>query len=171
MIIAEGIKKLYYFDSSEIVSDLTLDKLKTLIEAAKEVKNVHQDTWSIEEAEPTRTGYKNELTGGTYRENVELGDVAMNFTIGQYDFETKADLMGGDATENSWKRATGIPNIKNAVAAITKDDVYVCFPKASISAREADTDKATGLAVVATALEHDVKDVRSEYWFTDSAGE
>ena len=94
----------------------------------------------------------------------------MNFTIGQYDFKTKADLMGGDGDATNWKRAAGIPNIKKGLIAITKDDVYVVFPKASVSAREADTDKAIGLAVVATALEHDVKEVRSEYWFTESAG-
>lgn len=170
MIIAEGIKKLYYVESSEIKADLTIETVKTLIESAKEITNVHQDTWSIEEAEATRTPIKNELTGGTYRENVELGDVAMNFTIGQYDFKTKADLMGGDGDATNWKRAAGIPNIKKGLIAITKDDVYVVFPKASVSAREADTDKAIGLAVVATALEHDVKEVRSEYWFTESAG-
>ena len=65
MIIAEGIKKLYYVESSEIKADLTIETVKTLIESAKEITNVHQDTWSIEEAEATRTHIKNELTGGT----------------------------------------------------------------------------------------------------------
>lgn len=166
-IVAAGIKKLYYTDSSKITEDLTGPMVKTLIADAKEIKNVHGGTWTVEEEEATRTGYKNELTGQVYRETVELGEVTMNFTLGQYDFETKADLMGGDSTKGSWKRAKEVPNISKCTIAKTDDGVWVVFPKASISAREADNENAVGLAVVAKAMEHDNKDVSSEYWFTD----
>lgn len=164
-VIAEGIKQLWYADPSTIKADLTSVTLKTLLEGAKEIENVHQDTWSIEETEPTRTGFKNQLSGGVYRENIELGDLTMNFTIGQYDFTTKADLMGGEGDETSWKRSKSTPKINKAMIALTNDDVYVVFPKSSILAREADTDGAIGVAVVATALEHDVKEVHQEYMF------
>lgn len=97
-VTAANIKKLWYGETSEITADLTGQALHTLLqgETLKEIKNIHQDTWTIEEAEASRTNYKNQLTGQVYRSDKEMGDVTVNFTIGEYDYVTKKDLMGGD---------------------------------------------------------------------------
>ncbi len=173
MISAVGIKRLLYADTSVVTADLTGAILKKIIASAIEISNVHGDTWAIEEAEASRTPYKNQLSGKTYREDVQMGDVKINFTIGEYDYKTKADLMGGEvikslAKDVGWKRAEGKVNLHKCLIAMTEDGQWVVFPKASISTREANTDKAIALAVSATQLEPGIAGVSSEYWFDDS---
>ena len=118
-ITAVNIKKLWYGETSAITEDLTGQALYTLLqgETLKEVKNIHQDTWTLEEAEASRTNYKNQLTGQTYRSDKGMGDVTVNFTIGEYDYPTKKDLMGGDVinTDKGWKRARGKVNIEKLI--------------------------------------------------------
>ena len=168
MITAVGIKRILYAETSAVKGDLTGPTLKTIIKSATEITNVHGDTWSFEEADPSVTKHKNALTGGTYRIDKEMGDVAMNFTIGQYDYKTKADLMGGDSTETSWKRARGVVNITKCLIAKTEDDQWVVFPKGTVVARTTTQDKGIGLAVAGTAMEPENPSIRSEYWFDDS---
>ena len=73
-VTAEGIKKLYYGDPARVTADVTLASLKTLLsdESTKQVENIHQDTWSIEEEEPSTTEYRNQLTNGVYRQSTEM---------------------------------------------------------------------------------------------------
>ena len=168
MITAVGIKRLLYVDISEIKVHLTGTALKAIIAKAKPIKNVHQDTWSVEESEASTTPYKNQLSGGTYRMEKDMGDVSMAFTIGQYDYPTKAELLGGTATATSWSRPRGVVDIYKCLIAQTKDDQWVVFPKAQVMARESNTDKAIGLAVKGIALEPDNVEVMPEYWFDDS---
>ena len=99
-----------------------------------------------------------------------MGDLVMSFTIGQYDYTTKKDLMGGTLidTDKGWKRERGVVDIYKCMIALTEDNQYVVFPKATSITREANTDGAIGLAVSATALEPDNSDVSSEYWFDSS---
>ena len=113
-VIAVGIKKLYYADPAKVTGDLTGTLLGTIIKdpATKQVENIHQDTWSIEEEEPSTTEYRNQLTNGVYRQDTEMGNIQMSFTIGQYDYETKAAFMGGTGSETSWKRARGVTRIE-----------------------------------------------------------
>lgn len=63
-VIAVGIKKLYYADPAKVTGDLTGTLLATIIKDVntKQVENIHQDTWSIEEEEPSTTEYRNQLT-------------------------------------------------------------------------------------------------------------
>lgn len=171
-VTAANIKKLWYSETSEITTDLTGQALHTLLqgETLKEIKNIHQDTWTIEEAEASRTNYKNQLTGQVYRSDKEMGDVAVNFTIGEYDYVTKKDLMGGDVinTDKGWKRARGKVNIEKLLVALTDDDQYCVIPRADIGAREATTDKAVGIPVSAVELEPQNAEVAPEYWFDSS---
>lgn len=169
-ITAVGIKNIWYADPAKVTGDLTGTMLGTILKdpTTKKVPNVHQDTWSLDEAEPSTTQYKNQLTDGVYRQSKELGEVTMNFAIGQYDYETKAAFMGGTGTETSWKRARGVTNIEKCMIALTEDDQYCVFPKASVVARNAETDDAVAIGVVATALEPDNTAVSSEYWFDAS---
>ena len=171
-VSAIDIKKLWYADPSQISADLTGTALYTLVNGddVTEIKNVHQDTWTLEEAEASRTNYKNQLTGQTYRSEKEMGDVTVNFTIGEYDYPTKKDLMGGDVinTDKGWKRARGKVNIEKLLVALTDDDQYCVIPRADIGAREATTDKAVGIPVSAVELEPQNAEVAPEYWFDSS---
>lgn len=165
---AVGIKRLWYTDPTKITADLTGAALAALLadKDTKEVKNVHQDTWSIEESEASQDGYKNQLTGATYRMGAKkMGDVTFNWTIGRYDYATKADLMGGTATETSWKRARGIIEVRKTLIALTEDQQYCALPLTNVNVREANTDGAIGLAVVGTMLEPEDEAIMPEYWF------
>lgn len=167
-VSAVDIKKLWYGDISVITADLTGAALYALINGnnLKEVLNIHQDTWSIEESESSQDSYKNQLTGATYRMGAKtMGDVTFNWTIGQYDYALKAEFLGGKAEGNTWKRARGIVEIKKCLVALTEDDQYCVLPKANISAREANTDGAIGIAVIGTMLEPDNQQIMPEYWF------
>ena len=170
---AIDIKKLWYADSDAITADLTGTALYTLISGddVTEITNVHQDTWTIDETEPTQDSYRNQLSGNIYRFGAkQMGEVTFNFTIGRYDYPTKAALLGGEAinTDKGWKRARGVVDIKKCLIALTEDDQYCVLPYANVVAREASTDGAVGLAVVATAMEPDNEAIMPEYWFDAS---
>ena len=71
----------------------------------KDIQNLHQDTWGYEESDPTVTEYINQLTGQPYyRDKEQAGTPTVNFTLGQYDLETKADLQGGEVVDGVWHR-------------------------------------------------------------------
>lgn len=166
---AIDIKQLWYGDTGSVTTEITGSVLKTLIAACTEIKNVHQDTWTFEEAEPSQESYKNQLTGSVYRMgSKDMGEVTVNFTIGRYDYATKAALLGGTSTDTSWSRARGIVDIKKCIIALTEDDQYVVLPYCNISAREASTDGAIGLAVTGTMLEPEDENIMPEYWFDSS---
>lgn len=170
-VSAVDIKRLWYADVSEITTDLTGSSLATLLaaETTKEIKNVHQDTWSIEETDPSQDSYRNQLTGSVYRMGTKtMGEVTFNFTLGRYDYPTKAAFMGGDGTATSWKRARGITEIKKCLIALTEDDQYCVLPNANINGREANTDGAIGIAIVGTMMEPENEAIAPEYWFDSS---
>lgn len=170
-ISAIDIKKLWYAETSAVTADLTGTLLSTILESAKEITNVHQDTWTIDESEPTQDSYRNQLTGNIYRFGAkQMGAVAFNFTIGRYDYVTKKDLLGGDVinTDKGWKRARGAVEIKKCLIALTEDDQYCVLPYANVVAREASTDGAVGLAVIGTAMEPETETIMPEYWFDAS---
>ena len=170
-ISAIDIKKLWYAETSAVTADLTGTLLKTILASAKEITNVHQDTWTIDESEPTQDSYRNQLTGNIYRFGAkQMGEVTFNFTIGRYDYVTKKDLLGGDIinVDKGWKRARGAVDIKKCLIALTEDDQYCVLPYANVVAREASTDGAVGLAVVGTAMEPETETIMPEYWFDAS---
>lgn len=138
-ITAVNIKKLWYGDTSKINAKLTGVLLFNLLKTATEVKNVHGETWTLEEAEANKTNYKNQLTGKVYRSDKEMGEVKMNFTLGEYDYATKADLLGGVADDTHWERASGKVRVEKFLVGLTEDDQYIVIPRADITAREAST--------------------------------
>lgn len=136
----------------------------------KEVKNVHQDTWGYEQAEPGFDDYINELTGNAYyREMTDRGAKTINFTMGEYDFQAKADLQGGTATETSWIAPSTLTEINKCIVAITKTGNMVVFTNASIGGRVDQQQKALGLGVSASAQENPTDGVADEYWFKPTA--
>lgn len=170
-VSAVDIKRLWYAPTTAVTADLTGALLYGIINGsdATEIKNVHQDTWSIEEDEPSQDSYKNQLTGSVYRMgSKDMGNVTFNWTIGRYDYALKAALMGGEATETSWKRARGITEVKKCLVALTEDDQYCVLPYANVTAREANTDGAIGISVVGTMLEPEDEAIMPEYWFDSS---
>lgn len=172
-ISAVDIKELWYGVPSLVTEDLTGAALKALLDGSslKKVPNIHQDTWTIEEAEASQDSYKDQRNGLTYRRSAKtMGDVTFNWTIGQYDYATKADFLGGEVSEtgNTWKRSRESVEINMLLVALTEDDQYAVLPKASISAREAQTDGAIGIGVVGTMQLPDNEAVYPEYWFDKS---
>lgn len=182
-ISAVGIKRILYADTSKITGDLTADLAKTLIKAAitakDEVLNVHGETWNIEESEASVNGYKNQLNGQTYRYETTPGETSVNFTIGQYDFATKAALMGGTPIKKGgagsdkdnivgWKRSNDKVEINKALFCLTEDNVWFIFANAQIVAREANTDKAIAIAVKGLVQTSKVANVSSEYNFDEA---
>lgn len=183
MISAVGIKRILYADTSVVTADITPEIAKTFIQAAiaakDEVQNVHGETWQIEETEASVTGYKNQLNGQNYRYDTTPGDITPAFTIGQYDYKTKAALMGGEAVKKGgdgadkdnivgWKRATGKVIINKALFCLTDDDVWFIFPNCQIVAREANTDKAIAIAVKGLVQTSKVTGVSSEYNYDEA---
>lgn len=182
-ISAVGIKRILYADTSVVTKDITADVAKTLIKAAitakAEVMNVHGETWNIEESEASVNGHKNQLNGQTYRYDTTPGEVTPAFSIGQYDYTTKAALMGGEAIKKGgsgadkdnivgWKRSTEKVVINKALFCLTEDDVWFIYPNCQIVARESNTDKAIAIAVKGLVQTPKVAGVSSEYNFDEA---
>lgn len=169
-----GIKKLWYLDP--LSAEPTQSGLSALVAGATEVKNVHQDTWGYQQGDPTVTDYINELTGKSYyRDKVDEGQKTIQFTMGEYDFQTKADLQGGSViTESSkavgWKSPTSPTLVNKAVIALTKTNSYVVFTNAAIVGRGDQQQKAIGLGVTAVAMESETVGISDEYWFDAPSG-
>lgn len=176
-ISAIDIKRLWHANAiSDDAQTFTAADLYNIIKVggtATEIKNVHGDTWTIDEAESSQDTYTNQLTGSVYRMGAKtMGAVTFNFTIGRYDYELKAALMGGtvikDAKDSKvigWSRQRGIVELRRMLIALTEDDVYCVLPYANVNTREANTDGAVGLAVVGTMLEPNSEKIDPEYWF------
>jgi hypothetical protein len=144
----------------------TYADVATSFKAAAKIENSHQDTFTYEEDEPTVTGYKNDLTGKTYRSDVEAGEKRINFTIGQYDFDLKAALQGGTSGDSgkSYESGDSTELRYKAFYALTQDNVLIVFPRANIVASNSSTDNAIGIAV--SAIPEEVSGVtKDEYWF------
>jgi hypothetical protein len=172
MVSAVGIKRILYSDASSVTEDITPTVAKTLIQAAitakNEVLNVHGETWTIDESEASVTGYKNQLTGQNYRYDTTPGDLTPSFSIGQYDWKTKAEMLGGEVIKNEsaevgWKRSTEKVVKKKALFCLTEDDVWFIFPNCQIVARESNTDKAVALAVKGLVQTPETAGISSEY--------
>jgi len=165
-----SVKQIFYADPMT-AGTLTGSAVKTILNGAstKEVANVHGTTWAYEEAEPTITDYINQLNGKVYYRDSTPGAVSVNFSIGEYDYQTKADLQGGTATATSWVRPDKSELIYKTLIAVTQDDTYIVFPKAAITARGGMVeDKVIGLMLSAVAMDTGVAGLASEGWFDKS---
>lgn len=163
-VSAIKIKDLRYADVLSAAP--TLSDVATGFKSASKIDNSHQQTFTYNEDEPSITQYKNDLTGKTYRSDVEAGDKRIDFVIGQYDFDTKAALQGGTSgdTGKSYTSGDSSELRYKAFYALTQDNVLIVFPRANIIARNSSTDNAIGLAV--SAIPEEVSGVtKDEYWF------
>lgn len=179
-MIAAGIKKILYCETSEITADLTPALVKALIAkpGIGQINNVHGESWNLEESEASVTPYKNQLNGQTYRHATTPGDITPSFSIGQYDYKSKADLLGGSVIEAGtegnktaigWKRSIEQTEIYKALFCLTEDGIWFIFPKCMIISREANTDKAIAIAVKGLVETPDIQNISSEYNFDKAA--
>ena len=171
-----GIKQLWYGDVISAATNLNQSGIATLLDGMTEVTNVHEDTWGYEESDPETTEYNNELNGMPYYiDNVKQGQPTISFTLGEYQYQQKADLQGGvvitkggDGTDKDdpigWSRPTELSTIYKSVVALSKTGVYIIFPKAQITGKGDVQEKNIGLGVQAKAVETGVNGLSSEYW-------
>jgi hypothetical protein len=181
-ISAIGIKQIFYGEvirevavkydetNKDNATGLSATELKAFLKKAttKQDKNVHQDTWSFEESEASRTPYKNQLSKKVYRQSTEPGDTTMKFSIGQYDFETRADFKGGVATTDKYSAPSTFTENYKTIVGLTEDNVYIVFTKAQIDANDASTDGAIAISVTATPMEPDIE-IESIAWISKKA--
>ena len=98
-----GIKKIWYGDV--IDSAVTKTSLKTLIGEMTEVKNSHQDTWQYTADDPAYTDYINELNGEIYyRDVTQKGAKTIAFTMGEWTFDDKVALQGGEKVDTKTQK-------------------------------------------------------------------
>lgn len=164
-----GIKKIWY--GAVITATVTPATLKAWLATATEVKNSHQDTWGYTEDDPTTTDYVNELTGKVYYKDVTAkGAKTMAFTMGEYAFEDKKELQGGELVKDEqtvvgWKEPEVAEVINKAVVGMTKTGNYIVFTNAAVIGKGNFVEKNIGLGVSAVAMENPTAGVAGEYWF------
>lgn len=159
-----GLKAVFYGDV--LTAPLTKLTLKSWLQTAKVIKNVHDGTWKYEQEDATETEYINELTGEAYFIDVEKqGKKTMSITIGEYDVDTKVALAGGKAMADGagWEAPEDIPVIEKCFVGQTKTGNYIVFPKASIKAKADTQNKNIGLGITATALSTGITNLKTEY--------
>ena len=188
-ISAVDIKRLWYiepagylssiFSTNQALDAAAMARIVSSIDVSSifhEVENVHQDTWTFEEAEGSQEFYTNQLTGKKYRAGRRTeGDTTVKFTIGQYDYETKKAILGGTLLTTGdgasqevvgWAKAGTAENVCRGIVFKTDDEQFCFIPWCSFTANEANADKAVGLAVTATEMEPAVSEKwSSEVWY------
>jgi len=168
-----GIKRLWY--GPVLVDDIAnVAAINALIQGGNftEIKNVHQGTWGYSHDDPQVTEYVNELNGQPYyRDKESLGARTINFTLGVYDFQQKADLQGGSVItegdgqnkkEIGWKSSGALENVNKCIIAQTKTGNWIVFSNASIVAKGDQQDKNIGLGITAVCMENEDPDVEAE---------
>lgn len=168
-----GIKRLFY--GPVLTAVPTKTTLRTLLAAAKEIKNTHGDTFNYEQGDPDIEQEKNGLTGKPYyRVKNSDGEKKLSWTSGEYDFEDKVALQGGKTLETGavWEAPMSMDIIEKALYAYTQSGDIVVFTQASITAKTDKQGKVLGLGVVGTALDcaasTAAKPISDEYWFDGS---
>ena len=159
-----GIARLFYGDVLSTAPEAS--SMETLVASLTEIKNVHDGTWGYSHDDPSVTDYINELTGQPYyRDKTSLGNRTINFTIGVYDFTTKAALQGGDAITSGWKSSGALKNVNKCIVAQTKTGNWIVFTNASIVAKGDQQEKNIGLGITAVCMESEEDGVEAEYMF------
>lgn len=164
------IQTIWYGDLI-ITSPLKGPDVKAFTKATttKKIDNVHATTWAYSQDEASVTDYINQLNNTVYYRDSQPGATNVTFSIGQYDFEQKADLMGGTATATEWEAPINQGIIYKGFVAKTKDGTYFAFPKAQISAVEGMIeDKVHGINVTVTPIDPGIAGLSNVKWFAGS---
>lgn len=94
----------------------------------------------------------------------------MAFTMGEYAFEDKKELQGGELVKDEqtvvgWKEPEVAEVINKAVVGMTKTGNYIVFTNAAVIGKGNFVEKNIGLGVSAVAMENPTVGVAGEYWF------
>ena len=94
----------------------------------------------------------------------------MAFTMGEYAFEDKKELQGGELVKDEqtvvgWKEPEVAEIINKAVVGMTKTGNYIVFTNAAVIGKGNFVEKNIGLGVSAVAMENSIAGVAGEYWF------
>ena len=165
-----GIKRLWYGDV--IAEAVTKTSLPTIIADMTEVKNSHQDTWGYTQDDPNYTDYTNELNGELYyRDVTRRGANTITFTMGEWSFDDKVALEGGEKvdTDAGWSSTDSFDTINKAIVAQTKTGNFIVFTNASIIAKNNQVEKNIGLGVTAVAMTNSNDGVKARYMFDGSS--
>jgi len=167
-----GIKRLWYAPPIDAVANIAsgLTSAEVLAKIADagtvEIKNIHDDTWGYEESDPTVTEYINQLTGRPYFRDAESQSIpTISFTLGEYEYQTKADLQGGTATTDTWERSDTPEIIEKCIIAQAKTGEVIVMPRSSIIGKGNYVEKNIGLGVAAVPIETGVEGLKPEKWF------
>ena len=180
-----GIKRLWYGPELTAAQASALNdgaSVKTLVTTQAngftEIKNVHDGTWGYSQDDPSVTDYINELTGKPYyRDKTSDGARTVNFTLGVFEFQQKADLQGGSvimkgegdaAKAVGWKSDGALENVEKCIVAMTKTGNYIIFADASIIAKGDQQEKNVGLGITAVCMESEIDGVEAEYMIEGS---
>ena len=161
-----GIQRLWY--GNVIASAVTKSSLPTIIGSMTEVMNSHQDTWGYTQDDPTYTDYINELNGEIYyRDVTQRGANTITFTMGEWTFDDKVALEGGEKvdTDAGWAANDTFDTINKAIVAMTKTGNFIVFTNASIIAKNNQVEKNIGLGVTAVAMTNPHTGVKGRYMF------
>lgn len=164
-----GIKRIWYGDI--IAEALTKENLPTKIGEMTEIKNSHQDTWGYTQDDPEYTDYTNELTGEIYfRDLTKKGAHTITFTMGEWTFDDKVALEGGEKvdTDAGWAESETIEPVYKAIVAQTKTGNFIVFTNAGVIAKNNTVEKNIGLGVTAVAMSNSTAGVKSVYMFDGS---
>lgn len=146
-----GLKRLWYGDV--ITENVTKVFLETWLGTAKEIKNVHEDTWKYSQEDSTEEEYINELDGETYYvDETKKGKKTFDFTIGQWEVDDRVSLAGGSKDELGWVPPATTPNITKALCGLTKNGNLILMTKGKVVTKDDTQKKNIGLGVKATAL-------------------
>ena len=93
----------------------------------------------------------------------------MAFTMGEYSFEDKKELQGGELVKDGqavvgWHEPDVAEVINKAIVGQTKTGNYIVFTNASIIGKGNFVEKNIGLGVSAVAMENPTASVAGEYW-------
>lgn len=147
----------------------TASSISSMVSNMKEVTNSHEGTWSYTQDDPSITDYINELTGKPYyRDATTAGNKTIAFTMGMYEFEDRAALQGGKATDDSWSSPDSPQLVYKSIVAMTKTGNYIVFTNAGVIAKTNSAEKNLGLGVTAVAMENETAGVADEYLFAGS---
>ena len=110
----------------------------------------------------------NELNGQIYyRDVTQKGAKTIAFTMGEWTFDDKVSLQGGEKvdTDAGWA-ASDTPGIVNCgIIAQTKTGNYIVFTNAAVIAKGNPAEKNIGLGVTAVAMSNPNEGVKSDYLF------
>lgn len=155
-----GLKRLWYGDV--ISTAVSKTSFEAWLKTAKEIKNVHEETWKYSQEDSTEEEYINELDGEAYYvDETKKGKKTIEFTIGEWEVDDRVALAGGTKDELGWVPPKETQNINKAFCGMTRNGNFILITKGKVVAKDNTQKKNIGLGIKVTALSNgDIPSVR-----------